>query len=451
MTLLPVRSGSGLPLQRRGELHYQIVDLYHPLNSLCSAFTYPYPPPRHCDPPVEDVTRSPLCRPIPQRPEAEAPFSTAQFFASRRAAPPASASSSSEDLLAASMSSDGVSDFLIARDRFIPAIHGSDIPKASVVVIRPTTGPPAPLPTADTSASDDDDEAEKGLCSAHGVLCVSGICMECAARKREAKLAERALERGGGRGRGWGQMSEREPRKEHAGMRRGDRQPQDRAAALPRHLKAAGAGGKQDDGPRSRVRDDIRIEMANRAHTGTQGAKSVASSGTRALPPHLGKVSSDTRKTVKPRTPAFAASTSDTSSAPMSTSAPSDDGLSESSHTSELSSFEPSSEDANPMPFRPTAVFSAPPIHPPGLRIPDADRGAGRPWGPRAAIPEEDTKSVAEETHVALENAWKQVRATRPAPLKQADKAKAVPSVAPAAVRDSWDDDSSEDEDSEPF
>ncbi len=95
------------------------------------------------------------------------------------------------------------------RDRFIPAIHGSDIPKASVVVIRPTTGPPAPLSNADTRADfedDDDDEAEKGLCSAHGVLCVSGICTECAARKREAKLAERALERGG-RGRGWGQPS----------------------------------------------------------------------------------------------------------------------------------------------------------------------------------------------------------------------------------------------------
>ncbi|KAI0827747.1 hypothetical protein BC628DRAFT_154328 [Trametes gibbosa] len=391
-----------------------------------SLITSPYPQPRRCAPPSEDVTRYPLCRPIPQS-SKETPSNS-----SRRTAPHSDLFVSSDDDLPTlpSSSASDFSDASTAPQPFIPAIHGCDAPKANRIVASPatvaTTRRCAPLDTGDDDEDDNVEEAKSGsLCSAHGALCVSGICKECAARKREARFAQRALQR----------EAERAPR--GCGRDQGERVWKGvlRSRGIPNkpnHLQqqvrlagtaststsSVAASQKKEADPRSRVRDDIRAEIATRR----QGARSVTSGSARAMPSHLLKGSSQPMKTrtssstARSRPPAFDAPTLH-----------SYDSLSESgSESPRAPSVSDSSECAQSTSSR-TSATSASNI---GSSICGQDDNIG--------------SFVASVGRNTSRNPWKQPLPMRPAPFKWADTI--VEKIPGVGVRSSWDDDSSEEE-----
>ncbi|KAL7277622.1 hypothetical protein ACG7TL_008549 [Trametes sanguinea] len=421
-----------------------------------SSFVCPYPQPRHCQPPSEDITGYPLCRPIPKR---DATAKPKQLPNSTRAQSPSAASSDD----APTPSSSEFSDYPstpppgLTAPRFVPAIHGADVPKASAIIVSLSalSRPQRPqLSDADEDGDDgreEEEEAEKDLCPAHGVLCVSGICKERAARKREAMFAERARQREEGRGR-----RGRGGRQKHEGGRdapSGDGQTVSdvkRPMEMPAHLrswsavakgaspKGFGKSPRTTEDPKSRLRDDIRIEMASRKRNGT--AKPSVQPTVRAMPPHLRKgASKDSAPSGSSRSSVFtsrstsshasvSASTASSSASP-SVYTTSDDGHSVVSSESETS----------PLPRLQEKL--------------DSQRGpwgAGINWRAYAGIREGDAESVATgATGDAFKNPWKHVQSKQSAtPPRWASAIEEA--FHSAGARAAWDEGDS-DEDAEPF
>lgn len=309
---------------------------------------------------------------------------------------------------------------------FIPAIHGCDAPKASAITTAFSTAATVHRDTPPDSSDDDAEDvhtteaASHGLCSAHGTLCVSGICKECAARKREVRLAERALQREAEhawrrRGRGSGHQRE--------GSVPSSRPVPDMPPHLQQHRTPTSASTssspdakEKEASPRSRLRDDIRVEMKARK----QGARSVVSTPTRAMPAHLLKGSSKpvkTRISSAPTTSLLAASNS--------TGMHAYDSLSESGSEPAQSPLSDSSECAQSMSSRTSAASESQ-----GSSISArGDAGVSGKSGPSRAPPG---------------NPWKNTQPTRPTPFKWADHVEK--SISSAGVRSSWDDDSSDEE-----
>ncbi|KAI0645011.1 hypothetical protein C8Q79DRAFT_745657 [Trametes meyenii] len=393
-------------------------------------FTTPYPHPRYCEPPSEDVTRYPLCRPIPQSSQA----------------PP---SKTNEDV--ATTSTSETSDVPATppglpapAHHFAAAIHGCDIPHASDVVTDYAGGLPAAQPYVDADdENNEDDTMEKNLCGTHGALCVSGICKECAARKREERLAERArqieLERGRrghgrGRGQGHGGGRGRERGADWRSQRSG--YPND----IPRHLKDNIPGGHQHQtDARSRLREDIRTEMASRK----EGGKSVASSTGRAMPSHLRKGAERIPKTSSSSAASISTLSEGSRSLSGSSPAPSVSGASEDDARSVTSSSGCSAAVG-------TDFKGGHPA--PSPRSQFGPWGNSVNWRPYAKIERDaDTESVATgATSDAFRNPWKHVKPLQPGPLKWAVDVKKAGTPSSPVIRNNWDDDESDDE-VEPF
>ncbi|KAI0363996.1 hypothetical protein BV20DRAFT_59720 [Pilatotrama ljubarskyi] len=425
-----------------------------------SCVVYPYPQSRYCSPPSEDVTRYPLCRPIPRN-RAEEKSDMARKPLLTLASRGATSSCASSDADPSTPSTSDFSDYPLTPPperaetirRFVPAIHGCDTPRASCIVVDlSAVRSPQSIAAVDDDADDDESaQAAKNLCKTHGALCVSGICKECAARKREAKFAERTRQREAershrGRGRGWGPKQSRQH--EHDARKDGP----GRSTEMPPHLQSQNAVAKGAD-PRSRLREEIRVEMANRKRI----AKSVASTATRAMPAHLlkGSNSSQVPRIIKPVISASSSTTS-ISSASVSTRTSSDDSLSESSITPPSSVLDVS-EDAHSLCSSPTDDTKSNSLFGPEPELQARQECQRGPWGPSvdwrayARIPEGDARSVATgATDDAFGNPWKHVPSMRPAPLKWADDVEEAFSDASGGVRAAWDDDESS-EDEEPF
>lgn len=443
------------------------VDRRSQLTTLRSLIAYPYPPPRHCEPPSEDITRYPLCRPIPPRSEA---LSATTLPPPRRSQHARSASYSDEDLPTSSTASD-LSDFPLTppglSDRFIPAIHGCDIPKASIITINRAAPAPAAPPQSDADDDNDNEpgaeDAETGLCSAHGTLCVSGICKECAARKREARHAEKMLQREAerswrGRGRGHGHGHHQPGGRGNAapgnGTSTGTAGAKSRAPDVPSHLRREGgakapSSEKEGAAPRARLREDIRVEMASRGAASKQAAKSVASSATRALPPHLRKGSSQSRAPASSGVSASVSASSGPSSPSASAVSFDEDCVSESSITSESPpSCSEISEDCSLLvpSYRPSVVFDSSDALQPDTRRPGAQQGSGRAYADIIKLPAKLVPTRDRATDDVSDNPSKQLGqpARQPAPRRWADDVEDM--MSNAGVRAAWDDDSSEDE-----
>ncbi|KAI0351992.1 hypothetical protein OH77DRAFT_828989 [Trametes cingulata] len=416
-----------------------------------SSIAHPYPQPRHCEPPSEDITRYPLCRPIPRN-NAEKQTETSRRPLFAPASPIGGSSRASSEAPSTPSTSDS-SEFpwtpppecTSPTRRFVPAIHGCDIPRASdIIIISP---PGRPLSSNPNSADDEDDDDEKesaqvakNLCSVHGALCVSGICKECAARKREARFAERTRQR------------EAEPGRRGSGRTQGRRDGPGRGPYMPAHLhNNAKSGSDKGADPRSRLRDDIRVEMASRK----RAAKSVTSTATRAMPAHLlkGSSASQAPKTSSPS--ASVASISLASSSQSSRSSlSSDDSISETESTPPSSVLD-ASEDTCSVSSGLSEESKSSSLPEPEPQLPQVSQPG--PWGPcvnwqaYAKVPQGDARSVATgATDDAFGNPWKHVPSLRPAPFKWADDVEEAFSSSSVGVRAAWDDaDSSEDD--EPF
>ncbi|KAI9061374.1 hypothetical protein FKP32DRAFT_1654583 [Trametes sanguinea] len=421
-----------------------------------SHFVHPYPQPRHCEPPSEDVTRYPLCRPIPKSIASEsATARPKQHLSSMRAVSPSAASSDD----AATPSSSEFSDYPSTPPpgltapiaRFVPAIHGADVPKASDLIVSLSALSRAQRQHAsDTDDEEEEADAEKKLCRVHGALCVSGICKEGAARKREALFAERARQReeernrrGLGRGGRQGHHGRRDARSGD-GQVGNDAQ---RPVEMPAHLKSwstiakgasptgSGRSARPTEDPKSRLRDDIRVEMAARKYNGA--TKPPVSVTARPMPAHLRKgaskesapgASSSSSIFASRSTASQASIATSSGSVPLSAYATSEDGHSVTSSESDSSHLLAARES------------------------PDSQRGpwgTGINWRAYAGIREGDAESVATgATGDAFKNPWKHVQskhATTPRWASAVEEA-----FHEAGIRAAWDEDES-DEDAEPF
>ncbi|TBU26750.1 hypothetical protein BD311DRAFT_847178 [Dichomitus squalens] len=286
-----------------------------------SNVVYPYPLPRFCTPPLDkDISRNPLCRPLPAslfhndasstnrpilapfaRPAAITTAATSAY--PNRSTPvftPLSepfddSESQSEDWvpMPAILTPPGLAP------RFVPAIHGADIPKGDCVVEGSSAVPSEDVETLWAGYGETDAPLDPELCEVHGVMCSRGVCRARARRKRQEEMEKRMKRmqeekeaRNKRRERERGRDKDRERRSAHSGSDVGS----DSASASDASSEAssrAGSASPERDTAVERLRDDIPLTTVKgkfiRASS-SPGARGPATNPEpRALPPHLRK------------------------------------------------------------------------------------------------------------------------------------------------------------------
>ena len=228
---------------------------------------------------------------------------------------------------------------------FVPAIHGSDVPKAAAI----TALDPHPLSTVSPEAEgletlwagygETDAPPDPDLCEVHGVMCSRGVCRACARRKRQKEMEQRTL-------RMQEEKEERNKRREEREARRGRREDRERRSAAREGSTGSGASspgtsaseassragsvGPEEESPASRLREDIPLTTTRgkliRAMTAPAGRAAP-----RALPPHLRKGASklaDTASSAPPSTLTVTAKTRVPAASSRSSSEPGEDDAS---------------------------------------------------------------------------------------------------------------------------
>ncbi|KAI1790385.1 hypothetical protein LXA43DRAFT_1095529 [Ganoderma leucocontextum] len=393
-----------------------------------SDIVYPYPLPRFCRPPQEDVMRNPLCRPLRealfnertpttrQKPILAPGASSTVGFSIYRSPPISDPSDNDLDLEYDSSQTDepvptppgvappgsGPLPSTLSSTPFFPAIHGADAPKGNGVTV-------VPHRTSDADAGDDtlwpgygevDAPSPADLCEVHGVMCSSGICRQCGLRKRDAKRELRIQKR----------LEEREAwNRQHEGGQ--DRRPRRDRAAWGRGSspRAGSEGGGGSEAPsragsvgrwgtgESRVREDIPTLTTKGKVVGGSSANAAARSGTklavRALPPHLRQGASKVTNAAS-SSPALGLATSTTSSPTSSPSPPSSSPI-----DGDGQSVPTTSSNSTDIPGMPSGPFAK-----------------AKNWQPCAKVPARQvdaasaSSTVTGPTAAAFKNPWKRVQ-----------------------------------------
>ena len=265
----------------------------------------PYPLPRFCHPPQEDVMRNPLCRPLRQELFHEGanaahpaqPFTVPSAYRSFPAedpsdddADPEYESSGTDDRLPTpfGVSPPGLAPLpgTLSSAPFVTAIHGADAPKSDCVTVVLHHGSDADTEGETLWAGYGETEAPPpaDLCGVHGIMCSNGICRQRGMRKREEVRAKRVQARFGER-EAWN--GARDARQERRGRR-----------DWGRRDKGSGSDGGSGSGREgARVRDDLpewttkgkSVRGANSAFSTRATADSMPRPAPRAMPAHLCK------------------------------------------------------------------------------------------------------------------------------------------------------------------
>ncbi|TFK78642.1 hypothetical protein K466DRAFT_606790 [Polyporus arcularius HHB13444] len=331
-------------------------------------FTYPYPDSYFCDPPAEDVTGTRLCCPLPRE----------MFTVNSVPAQPPTCRSATA---ASPQPSDCCVDNLplppgLPVPHFVPAIHGTDVPKADRVAVAVVATPPVDATLWSGYGEPTDRAAQDDLCAAHNVLCHRGICKLCAARKRAEIIEERARER------------QRE--KEVWAQRRKGR------GGRPQSQTSRGTSSDASSSSRSGSPEAVKASPGDKAEP-TNPRVDHASAAGRTLPAHLRKGGNKADTTSSGMSVSPPSSSCSPSSGPTT-----DDGESTTSSSSESASSKSESDSSSP----------------PSPHVPVPWARTFNAWHTHAKLPAEDASSVASgKTRDAFRNPWRRmapVQAARP-------------------------------------